>query len=770
MSKGVDNLVIIESPGKRNTIEKILGKDFVVKASFGHVTDLPKNKLGFDAENNFEPEFNVTKDKFKVVRELKSLIGPNTTVWLATDDDREGESIAMHLEKVLKLKDYKRIVFHEITKPAILEAMKHPRKIDYNLADAATARRVLDRIVGYILSPLLWTKIKYGLSAGRVQSAAVRIIADRDKEINAFIPEEYWKLKLAILSKPEFNAELAKVNSKKANIKNEQEATLIKKDCDSSDYVLDDILEKETKRTPPPPFITSSLQQAASSNLNMSPKVTMSTAQKLYEGQMRIPGHTGGLITYMRTDSTNLSNTALQAAKEFILKTFGNDYVLQEPRRYGKKAKGAQEAHEAIRPSNIGLTPDMVKPYLDAYEFKLYDLIWKRTVATQMQQAKVANTTYKILGGKDKNYEFVAKGTKILFPGYLKVYNSGSDDGTANNNQDKFLPNVPKGTIFKETNLVTEQHFTKPPSRYNEATLIKKLETEGIGRPSTYATTITSIMNRGYVEKTDDKKLATTGIGMVVNDYLVENFPKIVDLKFTAKIEEEFDEVAEGKKKWQEVIKDFYTGFITTVNEKSDGERVNYSEHKEVGVDPNTGITIYRRMGRFGEYVQLGKKEEDSKEKLPVASIPKGMRAEDITVDQALKLLAYPKLLGKTKEGYEVKVNKGRFGPHIVCNGKYYSLGKDDTDIEEIQLQEALEIIKRIDEKRAKAIVQRFDKDNITVLEGPWGYYIKQDKKNYKIPKNLTREDLEKLSLEEVKELIKNAPAKGKNNGKRRKK
>ena len=476
------NLVIVESPAKAKTISKFLGSDYKVMASMGHVRDLPKSKLGFDPDKNFEPQYLISTDKRKVIADLKKEITKDTTIYLAADEDREGEAIAWHLIPALKVEKnpLKRIVFHEITKGAILEALDNPREVNQHLVDAQQARRILDRAVGYELSPLLWKKVRYGLSAGRVQSVAVRIIVDRENEIRAFIPEEFWKIKADFLN-PELKTELAKINGKVKKVKNEAEAREIESSCNQGDFELFDIDESESKRNPAAPFTTSTLQQEASRKLGFSVKQTMIVAQQLYEGNVgNIPNQTGGLITYMRTDSLNLSKVATSAAKEVIEKEYGKEFSLSKPRVYKSKAKGAQEAHEAIRPVDLSLKPSMIKAYVDNAQYRLYSLIWKRTLATQMQVAKIANTTYKISAGKDKEYEFQIKGQRIIFPGFLRVYVEGSDDPEAAlENQEQFLPNLTQGDRTELQNLVFSEHETKPPARYTEATLVKELEKSG---------------------------------------------------------------------------------------------------------------------------------------------------------------------------------------------------------------------------------------------------------------------------------------------------
>ena len=756
------NLVIVESPAKARTISKFLGSDYKVLASMGHVRDLPKSKLGFDPENNFEPQYMVSRDKTKVIAELKKNISKDTTIYLAADEDREGEAIAWHLIPALKItkNPIKRIVFHEITKDAILEALENPRDVDQHLVDAQQARRILDRAVGYKLSPLIWKKVRYGLSAGRVQSVAVRIIVDKEREIEAFDPVEFWKVKLDIKQSPEFKAELAKINGKTAKVNNEKEANTIELSCNSSSYTLEDIEEKQSKRNPAAPFTTSTLQQEASRKAGFGVKQTMIIAQQLYEGSVTIPGHTGGLITYMRTDSVNLSTLATSAAKKVITKEFGEEYALAKPRFY--KGKGnAQDAHEAIRPVNMALKPSDVEAYLDFSQFRLYSLIWKRTMATQMAQAVVANTTYKISAGENKEYEFTAKGTKIIFAGFMKAYTEGSDDPEAAlDNTEKFLPNVSKGTVFENTNLQTEQNFTKPPARYTEASLVKKLETEGIGRPSTYAPTIATIQSREYIIKTEDKKLAPTLIGTVVNDFLVEHFSEIVSLGFTASVEEQFDQIAEGKIAWQTVMQNFYGDFVKNVIDKEENApRAKFSDVRILGNDPKTGLEITARVGQYGPYVQLGVKNEETKEKPKIASVPKEISVNSITLEESLVLLQLPKVLGVDENGNDIKVAIGRFGPYLQIKSTYFTLKEDDPYT--VELPRALEVIAQIKEEKAKALLKDFPEDEIQIIVGRFGPYIKHAKKNYKLPKELDEQDIKALSLEEVKKIIKNQPKKG---------
>lgn len=754
------NLVIVESPAKARTISKFLGSDYKVMASMGHVRDLPKSKLGFDPENNFEPQYMVSRDKTKVIADLKKQITKDTVIYLAADEDREGEAIAWHLIPALKIQKnpIKRIVFHEITKTAILKALESPRDVDQHLVDAQQARRILDRAVGYKLSPLIWKKVRYGLSAGRVQSVAVRIIVDREKEIEAFIPVEFWKVKTEF-NTPEFKAELARIDNKVAKVHNEQEANIIENSCKAGQYILENIEEKESKRNPAPPFTTSTLQQEASRKAGFGVKQTMIVAQQLYEGGVSIPGHTGGLITYMRTDSVNLSSFATSAAKEVITTEYGSNFALAKPRAYKSKAKGAQEAHEAIRPVNLALKPSDVKPYLDHSQYRLYSLIWKRTIATQMAQAVVANTTYKISAGKNKEYEFQAKGTRIVFAGFMKAYTEGSDDPEAAlDNTEKILPTIAKGTVLNLEKLETEQNFTKPPARYTEASLVKKMEAEGIGRPSTYAPTIATIQAREYIIKTEDKKLKPTLIGTVVNDFLVEHFEHIVDLGFTAHIEEEFDQIAEGKIAWADVLKEFYEPFVKNIEHKEEhAPRAKFSDIRELGIDEKTQKPITARVGQYGPYVQLGTKEDEDKPK--IASIPSTISVNNITIEEAQVLLTLPKVLGQDENGNDIKVNIGRFGPYLQIKSEYFSLKEDDPYT--VELPRALEVIKEIKEAKAKALLKDFPEEETQILIGRYGPYIKSKKKNYKLPKELDEQDIKALSWDEVKEIIKNQPVKG---------
>lgn len=745
------NLVIVESPAKAKTISKFLGSDYTVMASMGHVRDLPKSTLGFDPENDFKPSYQVTTDKRKVIADLKKNITKDTTIYLAADEDREGEAIAWHLIPALKIEKnpIKRIVFHEITKDAILKALENPRDVDQNLVDAQQARRILDRAVGYELSPLLWKKVRYGLSAGRVQSVAVRIIVERENEIRAFVPEEFWKIKTNFLN-PTLQSELAKKDGKNIKVKNEQEANQIEESLNKGNFTLIDIEEKDSTRNPAAPFTTSTIQQEASRKLGFSVAQTMMIAQQLYEGNTaNIPNHTGGLITYMRTDSLNLSTLATSMAKKVIEDEYGKEYALAKPRAFKSKSKGAQEAHEAIRPVDMSLKPSMVKSYLDSSQYRLYSLIWKRTIATQMAQAKIANTTYKIEAGKDKEFEFQTKGQRIIFAGFMKAYTEGSDNPEELlESSEKILPDIKVGTILELENILSEQHFTKPPARYTEASLVKKLESEGIGRPSTYAPTISTIQAREYISKTEDKRLIPTPTGEIVNSFLTDHFSNIVDVGFTAKIEEEFDEIADGKKAWVEVMKEFYGDFKNTIKDKEENiNKSDYVQIREIGIDPKSGKPISARVGRFGPFVQIGTKDDEEKPKF--VAIPEHLNMDTITLDEALFLFTLPRVVGHDEEGNEIKANIGRFGPYLQINSTYYSLKTDDPYT--IEEKRAKEVIEEIKEVKSKALIKEFTKEKIQVLNGQYGPYIKQGRKNYKIPKTKVAED---LTLEECLEII----------------
>ncbi|MBS9767788.1 MAG: type I DNA topoisomerase [Flavobacteriaceae bacterium] len=760
------NLLIVESPAKAKTIEKILGKDFVVKSSFGHVRDLAKKNLGIDVENNFNPNYEISADKKKVVTELKKLVKEAEVVWLATDEDREGEAIAWHLYEVLNLakakKEVKRIVFHEITKNAILKAVDNPRDIDIDLVNAQQARRVLDRLVGFEVSPVLWKKVKPSLSAGRVQSVAVRLIVEREEEIKNFDREGFYKVSAV------FDVEGEKVKATLNNrLKDKDEAKAFLESCLSANFIVEAVAKKPLKRNPSAPFTTSTLQQEASRKLGFSVSRTMSVAQKLYEA-----GH----ITYMRTDSVNLSNDALHDIAELIKANKGEEYL--KVRQYKTKSSSAQEAHEAIRPTHI----EKEKVSSDASLQRLYDLIWKRTLASQMAEAQLEKTTITLEA--PQNHKFLAVGEVVLFDGFLSVYRESSDDEETEE-VEGLLPPVEEGMQLPLLTAEALQGFTQHPPRYNEASLVRKLEELGIGRPSTYAPTITTVQSRGYVEKetregekvktvvynlkkgaiketsktlnvgAEKNKLFPTDIGVVVTEFLSENFKQIMDYHFTAKVEQDFDEVADGKISWQKMLGEFYNPFHKNVEdtlenaERSSGERV-------LGEDPKTGKPVTVRIGRYGPMAQIGATDDEEKPKF--ASLRKGQNIADITLEDALELFKLPRTLGKYEEK-TVTVNIGRFGPYVRHDGKFVSIKKDQ-DPMEIELDEAIDLIEAKRKADREKVVKIFKEDeNLQVLRGRYGIYIAYNKKNYRIPKDV---DGEKLTYKECQEIVEKLTKKGK--------
>jgi len=659
----MNHFIIVESPAKARTLKKFLGAKYNIKASMGHIRDLPKKEIGIDVDHDFEPHYEISPDKKKIVKELNDLVHKydNTMVWLASDEDREGESIAWHLVHALRLKkdQYKRIAFHEITKPAVLAALEHPRELDINLVHAQQARRVLDRLVGYKLSPLLWVKVRGGLSAGRVQSVAVRLIVEREREIQNFKPEEYWNIFADLEAKKgAFKAELTKIDGEKAEVHNKKKADEILHALKKAHYSVAELLKKEVNREPAPPFITSSLQQEASRKLGFSVKQTMVVAQQLYEGVALGKEHTG-LITYMRTDSFNLSHEFLKDVPKAIRRLYGDEYALDTPRFFTKKMKGAQEAHEAIRPTDLHKTPASVKTHLDPGQYKLYKLIWERTMACQMPAAKLDVTTATI--ETNNNYTLTAKGQVIRFQGFMKAYVEGRDhpdEELADREAD--LPALTEGETCKLVELNPEQKFTQPPPRYTEASLVKKLESEGIGRPSTYAPTITTIITRGYVEKKPDKKLYPKEIGSIVNDFLVEHFPEIVDLHFTAEMEEKLDKIAEGQEKWVPVIQEFYKPFEKLIEEKRKSiKKADVIHEKTDEICEKCGAPMVVKLGRNGKFLSCSK-------------YPKCKNAKPLLTDAEKKTEA-----GLQKQyanekcekcGSPMIIRKGRYGEFLACS------------------------------------------------------------------------------------------------------
>ena len=760
-----ENLVIVESPAKAKTIEKFLGKGYVVKSSFGHIRDLSKKELGIDIQNDFTPHYEISPDKKKTVAELEKLAKEAGTVWLASDEDREGEAIAWHLSQVLGLKDdkTKRIVFHEITKNAILHAIENPRTIDLNLVNAQQARRILDRLVGFELSPVLWKKIKPSLSAGRVQSVAVRLIVEREREIMDFKAAAYYRV-LADFTvtdadgkKSAFLAELSK------RYATEQEALALLEKCKTAVFTVRNVERKPSKKSPAAPFTTSTLQQEAGRKLGMSVSQTMSVAQRLYEA---------GYITYMRTDSENLSGQAIAAAKAEIVKLFGEKY--SEVRNYKTKTKGAQEAHEAIRPSYMDKTVIDAAPA----EKRLYDLIWKRTIASQMAAAQTERTVVDI---EISNAEerFVATGETVLFDGFLKLYSESTED-EAQEGEEALLPPLKQGDRPEAKSVTALQRFTQSPPRYSEASLVKRLEELGIGRPSTYAPTISTIITRGYVVKEnreggkrgyvqlklekgeivrkelsehvgkEKNKLSPTDIGMLVTDYLDQQFTDVMDYNFTAMVEKEFDEIAEGDKSWVDMIRKFYEKFHSTVDRALESQPVRSSQPHLLGTDPKSGKPVYVKIGRFGPVAQIG--DADDAEKPRFASLRKGQLIASITLEEALDLFTLPRTVGEFEEK-EVVIGIGRFGPYVRHDGKFVSLGKTD-DPYTIELDRAVSLIRDKREKDAKAkepIRTYPEDDGLQVLNGRYGPYIAWQGKNYRIPKGYVPAE---LTLEQCREII----------------
>lgn len=674
------NLVIVESPTKAKIIKKFLGKDYIVESSNGHVRDLPNKKadlpkakqklsyasLGVNVEKDFEPLYVITPAKKKKVMKLKSLMDEHTKIWIATDEDREGEAIGWHLLEILKPKKtnkVERIVFHEITKNAILKSLKNSRQVDIDLVNAQQARRILDRLVGYKLSPFLWSKIRFGLSAGRVQSVAVKLVVDREKEIKAFVPEEYWDIK-ALLRKEKVSflieSELSKIDGKKAKLTNKAETDQVLKDIDQAQYIVKDITEKEVKKNPAPPFTTSTLQQEAARKLGFSVKKTMIIAQKLYEGKDLGKEGSSGLITYMRTDSLSLSEIALKEAKVVVGKKYGKEYTLEKPRRYKTKSKGAQEAHEAIRPTVLTRLPDQISQYLEADELKLYKLIWKRTLATQMAQAKFKRVGIDIKAEKTNlktEYIFRANGQTVLFDGFMRVYMEGTDhDDKKNAYTEKILPQVKIGEEFALEKLEPNQHFTKPPARYTEASLVKKMEEEGVGRPSTYAPTITTVISRGYVEKMD-KQLKPTDTAFVVTDVLEKHFNDIVNLNFTANMENHLDEIAEGKVKWVPWLHEFYDPFEKRIIEKTKTvKKQDVVNEKTDEVCEKCGKPMVIKLSRFGKFLSCSE--------YPTC---KNARPLDEDAEEAEKLEKEYADEKCPKCGNKMIVRSGRFGKFLAC-------------------------------------------------------------------------------------------------------
>lgn len=736
-------LVIVESPTKAKTISKFLGSDYKIESSFGHIRDLPKSKLGVDVEKNFELIYEIPTRAKKKVTELKKLAKDADMIYFATDEDREGEAISWHLQQIFNTPEEKskRIVFHEITEEALQEAMKNPRSIDKNLVDAQQARRALDRIVGYKLSPFLWKKIARGLSAGRVQSVAVRLIVEKEREIEKFNPQEYWSIDTIFkASNQEFEAKLATIDDKtidKYHIKNDDQAKSIIDELDNAKYQVNSIEKSQKKKSPLPPFITSTLQQEGYNRLGFSAKQTMMLAQQLYEGIKLGSEGQVGLITYMRTDSVNLASKFLTETQTHINKQYGEKYTTG-PRSYKGKSKLSQEAHEAIRPTSASRTPESIKEYLDDRQYKLYRLIWQRAVASQMSEAQI-DTTKVDIKAINTSYGFRANGSIINFDGYLKVYPTAT--------KENILPELKEKDEVDLKNLASNQHFTQPPARYSEATLVKALEEYEIGRPSTYAPTIATIQDRGYVEKID-RKLKPTDLAFLVNDLLVDHFSEIVDYKFTAELEDDFDKIAEGKLGWQKMLKGFYSPFASNLKEKEESvKKEEILNVHEIGIDPKTKKPVYVRTGRFGPFVQLGSKDDEEKPKF--ASLRPGQTMKDVTLEDALDLLSLPRSLGPDEDGDEITADTGRFGPYLKINGKFIST--KDEDPYTITPEKALEYVKEWKKKEAEKYIKDFNDSTVQILNGPYGPYITNGELNAKVPKDV---DPKTLTLKECEDIL----------------
>ncbi len=764
-----ENLVIVESPAKAKKIEEFLGKDYKVMSSYGHIRDLKKKELSIN-EQTMEPDYEIPDEKKKLVTELKATAKKAKKIWLASDEDREGEAISWHLCEVLGLDEEKtsRIVFHEITKPAILDAIQHPRHLDMNLVNAQQARRVLDRLVGFKLSPVLWRKVKPALSAGRVQSVAVRLIVEREREIQKFKSESYYRVSaiFALINENGNATEVKAELDKRFKTHEEVEAFLEK--CKNAKFTVEAVNKKPLKRTPAPPFTTSTLQQEAARKLGFTVSQTMMIAQKLYES---------GRITYMRTDSVNLSTLCTNASKDEIIKVYGSEY--SQPRAYHTHSKGAQEAHEAIRPTYMNETS------IDgtSQEKRLYELIWKRTIASQMADAQIEKTTINIHIDNAEE-KFVANGEVITFDGFIKVYRESTDDEDGTEDATHILPAMKEGDELQRREITATEKFSAAPLRYTEASLVKKLEDLGIGRPSTYAPTISTIQQREYVQKGDKKgversytidslkgikvtqrvkkeiagnekgKLLPTDIGIVVNDFLMENFPGIMDYNFTANVEQKFDDIAEGKTEWNKWMKTFDKDFEPEVSKVMNARSEHKAGERELGTDPKTGKPVFVKIGRFGPVAQIGSAED--KDKPLFAQLPSNLSIETITLEEALELFKLPRELGEF-EGTKVSVGTGRFGPYVQHNRKYVSIPKGE-DPMTITLDRAIELIQEKRETEQKRHLKSFAEDEkLELLNGKYGPYIAYDGKNYRLPKN-KMENVEALTYEECMTIIKEAP------------
>jgi len=762
------NLVIVESPAKAKTISKYLGKDFDVLASYGHVRDLVPKVGAVDPDNDFSMKYQIIERNEKHVKAIIRALKKSDALYLATDPDREGEAISWHLIELLKEKDalndkpVHRVVFHEITKAAVQDAIDNPRGLSDDLVGAQQARRALDYLVGFNLSPLLWKKVQRGLSAGRVQSPALRMIAERELEIEAFKAREYWTIE-ADVSKDEqpFLSRLVACGGDKVeqfSFENETAARDVEKTIlEAADGKLKtvNVTKRQRRRNPAAPFTTSTLQQESSRKLGFNTQWTMRVAQKLYEG-IEIPGEGNvGLISYMRTDSVTLADVAVEEIRELIAERYGVENVPDEPREFKTKAKNAQEAHEAIRPTSVALTPESLKDALDEDQFRLYSLIWKRTMACQMVPAVFDTVAIELAAGPEEDgHRLRANGSILVEPGFMAVYKEGQDDAGKDDDGDRLLPNIAEGDVISLDVLRPEQHFTEPPPRFTEASLVKTLEEYGIGRPSTYASIIATLKNREYVE-IDSKRFFPTDIGRIVNGFLTEHFAQYVDYDFTAKLEDDLDEVSLGHKDWVPLLDSFWKPFKALCDDKEDSvTREQVAQARELGTDPKSGKPMTVRMGRYGPFVQIGTKDDEEKPKF--AGLRPGQKMNEITMEEALELFKLPRKLGETSDGLPVSASVGRFGPYVRYGDKYVSIKEDDPYT--IELPRALEVIEAKKIEDANRIIQDFEDEGIQVLNGRYGPYITDKAKNARVPKD---REPKSLTLEECKELLAAAPVRG---------
>ena len=760
------HLIVVESPAKSKTLEKYLGKDFKVLASYGHVRDLKPKEGAVDPEHGFAMSYEIIERNQKHVDAIARALKKADALYLATDPDREGEAISWHLFEILKErglledKPVHRVVFHEITRSAIEDAMGHPRQLSAELVDAQQARRALDYLVGFNLSPLLWRKIKQGLSAGRVQSPALRMICEREREIEQFKPREYWTIEASAESGDQaFPARLAMFDGEKIeqfSITDGERAKAVEtrlREAAAGKLAVTDVSSKQRRRNPAPPFTTSTLQQEASRKLGFGAQKTMRTAQRLYEG-VDVGEGSVGLITYMRTDSVALANEAVNELRQVIVDRFGKENLPDRARLYKTKSKNAQEAHEAIRPTSAARHPDSVKAYLDRDQARLYDLIWKRAVACQMESAlfDTVAVDLKPAGDERGTASFRATGSVLVKPGYRAVYMEGRDDA-ADDDTDRLLPALEEGDAVKLLDIITDQHFTEPPPRFSEASLVKALEEYGIGRPSTYASIISTLQNREYVEM-DRRRFIPTDIGRIVNRFLTDHFTRYVDYDFTARLEDELDAISRGEEEWVPLLERFWKPFIELVEDKATSvTRAEAAQARELGTDPKSGRPVTVRMGRYGPFVQIGTRDDDEKPKF--AGLRPGQKMDTIELPEALELFKLPRALGETAEGEDVSTNIGRFGPYVRYGKKYVSLKADD-DPFTITLERALELIREKKEADANRIIKEFEAEGILVLNGRYGPYITDGNKNARIPKDV---DPASLTLEQCQEAIEKAPA-----------